>query len=74
MRVGERVNISPKKRGSTVRCGQARASSSYAGRTGLTRTESVRQAQLDMIAGKAGAPFRRPAFRAPYALIGDAAK
>jgi CHAT domain-containing protein len=45
-----------------------------AGRTGLTRAESVRQAQLDMIAGKAGAQFRRPAFRAPYALIGDAAK
>lgn len=43
----------------------------YAGSPGGARAESLRQAQLEMIAGKHGAQYRHPFFWAPYALVGD---
>ena len=39
-----------------------------------SRAERLRQAQLEMIAGKVDARYRHPSFWAPYALIGDSAK
>ncbi|MEO8442107.1 MAG: CHAT domain-containing protein [Betaproteobacteria bacterium] len=46
----------------------------YAAGSGLSRAESVRQAQLDLISAKVGAQFSHPFFWAPYALIGDGAR
>ena len=43
----------------------------FAGPRETTRAESLRQAQLDMIAGKHGNQFRHPFFWSPYALVGD---
>ena len=38
------------------------------------RAEALRQAQLELIDGKAGAAYRHPFFWAPYALTGDPAR
>lgn len=42
----------------------------YAKRT-ASRAESLRLAQLELLAGKAGVQYRHPFFWSPYALIGD---
>jgi CHAT domain-containing protein len=39
-----------------------------------SRAESLRQAQLELIEGKAGAGFVHPFFWAAYALVGDPAQ
>jgi CHAT domain-containing protein len=46
----------------------------FAKRSGTTRAESLRQAQLELISGKASAQYRHPFFWAPYALVGDGSK
>lgn len=46
----------------------------YAGPKTPPRAESLRQAQLDMLAGKFGPQFRHPFFWSPYALVGDAVR
>jgi CHAT domain-containing protein len=46
----------------------------YVKGSGLSRAESLRQAQLDLISSKVGAQFSHPFFWAPYALIGDGAR
>jgi CHAT domain-containing protein len=38
---------------------------------GATRAESLRQAQLDLIEGRAGQDYSHPFFWAPYGLYGD---
>jgi CHAT domain-containing protein len=38
---------------------------------GAARAESLRQSQLQMIAGKSGAQHRHPFFWSPYVLVGD---
>ncbi len=43
-------------------------------KTGAPRAESLRQAQLELIDGKAGPGFGHPFYWAPYALYGDPAR
>jgi CHAT domain-containing protein len=43
-------------------------------KSGAARAESLRQAQLDLIDGRAGPGFSHPFYWAPYALYGDPAR
>ena len=43
----------------------------HAAGQGASRAQSLQQAQLELIAGEAGARYRHPAYWSPYALVGD---
>ncbi len=51
-----------------------RAFANQSAKAGTSRAESLRQAQLELIEGKAGAGYAHPFFWAPYALSGDPAR